>query len=314
MKKLLALFFAFVLLVSLCACGKDGTQTTNPSSSSQVTTGNTEASTGNTENSTDNTEGSTDATPPTTEEPTTPPTTEAPTTPSATQPAACNHSWKAATCAAPKTCTKCGATEGSAAGHNWSAATCTAPKTCAKCGTTEGSAAGHNWSSATCTAPKSCSKCSATEGNAAGHSYQDGACTVCGAADPNVPFTGNEWTAHIVRPSGYTDPEAGDVLSIFTLKPTGFQGYAHKDYYSNENYGSGPFGSITYNGKTYYDHWSSSNYNGIAWEDNGDTVTVTFPYEEPVTELVLTRTGETQFTVTSSNSESIPVGTVFAQD
>ena len=294
MKKVFSLVLALILLLSLCACGQDDTQTTNPSSSSQVTTGNTEASTGNTENSTDNTEASSEATqtptddsttPPTTEEPTTPPTTEGPTTPPATQPAACSHNWKAATCTAPKTCSKCGATEGSAAGHSWSNATCTAPKTCAKCG--------------------------ATEGNAAGHSYTNGACSVCGAADPNVPFAGNEWTAHIVRPSGYADPEAGDVLSIYTLKPTGFQGYTHKDYYSNENYGSGPFGNITYNGKTYYDHWFSSNYNGITWEDNGDMVTVTFPYEEPVTELVLTRTGETQFTVTSSNRESIPVGTVF---
>lgn len=170
MKKLLAMILALVMLLSLCACGSDDSQATNPSSSSQVTTGSTEASTNSSENSTNSTESSTEATQPSTnaptsapaDDPTTPPTqapTEAPTAPPVTQPAACSHSWNTATCTAPKTCAKCGATEGSAAGHSWNAATCTAPKTC--------------------------TKCSATYGSAAGHSYNGGTCSVCGAADPN---------------------------------------------------------------------------------------------------------------------------------
>ena len=49
------------------------------------------------------------------------------------------HSWKAATCDSPQTCSTCGATSGTAKGHSWTAATYTAPKTCSTCGKTEGS-------------------------------------------------------------------------------------------------------------------------------------------------------------------------------
>lgn len=52
----------------------------------------------------------------------------------------CSHSWKNATCTAPKSCSKCGVTEGDVAGHNWLAATYTNPKTCSVCNATEGSA------------------------------------------------------------------------------------------------------------------------------------------------------------------------------
>ena len=49
-----------------------------------------------------------------------------------------------------------------------------------------------------------------------------------------------------------------------------------------------------------------------AFKDNGDTVKVTFAYNDPALVLILTRTGETQFTVTSSSDTTdIPVGTVF---
>lgn len=222
MKKAFSLILVLVMLLSLCACGKDDTQDTTPATQAP------------------------------TEAPTAPPTTPPATT--------CSHSWVDATCTAPKTCSKCGA----------------------------------------------------TEGRAAGHSYTDGACSVCGTADPNVPFTGNTWTAYIVRPSGYTDGDVGEVLSTYSLMATDFEGYAHKVYYSNANYQGEPFGSITYNGKTYYDFWFSSQMNGIVWDDQGDTVTVTFAYDDPVITLVLQRTGEAQFTVnSSSDTETIPVGTVF---
>ena len=69
--------------------------------------------------------------------------------------------------------------------HNWNAATCTAPKTCSKCGETEGTALGHKWTDATCTAPKTCSVCGTKEGTAAGHKYVNGTCSVCGGKDPN---------------------------------------------------------------------------------------------------------------------------------
>jgi len=87
------------------------------------------------------------------------------------------HSWTAATCTAPKTCSECNKTEGEAKGHSYSAsvtknATCTEPGvrtySCGSCGSsyTEAiSATGHNWTDATYTAPKTCSECGTTEGD-----------------------------------------------------------------------------------------------------------------------------------------------------
>lgn len=66
--------------------------------------------------------------------------------------------------------------------HTFSAATCTSPKTCS-CGATEGTANGHKWKDATYTSPKKCSICGATEGSPAdvpgkenyhGHVYTGG--------------------------------------------------------------------------------------------------------------------------------------------
>lgn len=76
----------------------------------------------------------------------------------------CSHEWYAATCEAPKTCSKCGETEGEALGHTWVDATCAAPKTCSTCHATEGAALGHTWVDATTEAPKTCIACAATEG------------------------------------------------------------------------------------------------------------------------------------------------------
>lgn len=69
--------------------------------------------------------------------------------------------------------------------HTWKDATCTAPKTCTRCGVTDGTALGHNWKDATCTAPKTCVRCSATNGQALGHMFNEGKCTRCGDADPD---------------------------------------------------------------------------------------------------------------------------------
>lgn len=67
----------------------------------------------------------------------------------AKDPASCKHSWKNATCEAPKTCSKCGATEGKAVGHKWKAAGCDAPKTCTVCKATEGEVA-HKYKKGLC--------------------------------------------------------------------------------------------------------------------------------------------------------------------
>lgn len=80
--------------------------------------------------------------------------------------AACGHehTWVAATCTEPATCSKCGETDGEPLGHTWSEATCTAPKTCSVCGEVEGEALGHDWEPATHEAPETCRRCGETRG------------------------------------------------------------------------------------------------------------------------------------------------------
>lgn len=319
MKKLLCAILALVMLLSLCACGKKDTGATD------LTTAPTQAPTENSEETaTTDTVATEVPTEGATEEPTAAPTvaTSEKATVGSTPKATVTPTTKAtavpttkATVAPTTKATAAPTTKATVAPTTKATAAPTTKATVApttKPATTPATIAttcSHSYKDATCTAPKTCSKCGATEGNAAGHSYSNGTCTVCGAADPNVPFENNSWAAYIVKAG---TSEQGEVLSQYILSPTDFQGYTHKEYYSNESYFNVNNGSITYNGKTYYDFWFSSEMNGITWEDNGNTVTVTFAYNEPIIELVLTRTGETQFTVTSSNdTANIPVGTVF---
>ena len=76
--------------------------------------------------------------------------------------------------------------------HSFSAATCTAPKTCS-CGATEGEANGHNWKDATCSDPKICTVCGTTSGLTAGHNFSNGKCTTCGKADPDYNHETMVW-------------------------------------------------------------------------------------------------------------------------
>ncbi len=139
MKKLLAIILASVIFMSLCACGKksdtetktDETSKTQAEYQTEVT-----AEIPVEESSTEN-------------------TTEAPTEHT--------HSWKNATCSAPKTCKTCGATEGEPNEHKWEDATCTSPKKCSVCGETEGSAGKHN--------PTSNGTCSICGSNIAAEEY-----------------------------------------------------------------------------------------------------------------------------------------------
>lgn len=143
MRKAIVWILVLTLCLSMCACGK---KTDNDAAAG--TTGTTGAAENNTTtDTTDTTVITGDTTPQATEntEATQGDQTPKPTTPAHT------HSWKAATCTAPKTCA-CGATEGAAAGHSWKAATCTAPKTCTKCNKTEGAAVAHTYTNGTCTA------------------------------------------------------------------------------------------------------------------------------------------------------------------
>lgn len=116
MKKLLALALALVMVLSLCACGNGGDKNTEPSSTAD---GDTQTPTGS---ATDTTPSAGAPTDPKDTTPGTKPTAPAATTPA---PTTCSHSWKAATCTAPKTCTKCNATEGNALGHDFKDGECT---------------------------------------------------------------------------------------------------------------------------------------------------------------------------------------------
>ena len=112
------------------------------------------------------------------------------------------HTFSAATCTSPRTCTKCGATSGSALGHNF--VTSGQYATCTRCGATRyvGGTTGptvtvqptktptrttdapvktptptspvhvHTWTAATCEKPKTCTGCGATEGAALGHNFE----------------------------------------------------------------------------------------------------------------------------------------------
>lgn len=97
------------------------------------------------------------------------------------------HSWKAATCTAPKTCKTCGETSGLARNHDWSDATCTEASVCSRCQMTLGVATGHNWMEATCLTAETCLNCGETRGESLGHFWQDATftkprtCIYCGA-------------------------------------------------------------------------------------------------------------------------------------
>ena len=88
----------------------------------------------------------------------------------------CDHSWEAATCEKPKTCTLCQETEGSALGHNMQQILDAIAPTCETAGRT---------------AAYSCTNdCGKLEGGeevpAIGHNYVDGICANCGQKDNSV--------------------------------------------------------------------------------------------------------------------------------
>ncbi|MBQ7817323.1 MAG: hypothetical protein IJ388_00820 [Oscillospiraceae bacterium] len=153
MRKVLSLFFVILILASLCACDLDDSQITQSTIPSQSATDITTLPTTPTAAPTEKPTAAPTA-PPTaapTEKPTATPTvapTEAPTEKPTEPPHI--HSFSAATCTKPKTCS-CGATDGEPNGHSWKDATCSDPKTCAECGTTSGLTAGHNFSNGSCT-------------------------------------------------------------------------------------------------------------------------------------------------------------------
>lgn len=95
------------------------------------------------------------------------------------------HSFKSATCTAPKTCIYgCGTTSGSPLGHSYATATCVVPRTCVRCGATTGGLGAHNLSKATCKTPSKCSVCGYSDGRLGNHYYVTGRCVTCGQLQP----------------------------------------------------------------------------------------------------------------------------------
>ena len=286
------MLLALVMLLCLCACNSADAPETEPS---EDMTQSTEASTDTSdpteesgEAASDPTEASGETASDPTEEPA-PTPTEAPTTPTS---ASCSHNWKAATCTAPKTCTKCGATDGSAAGHSWKAATCTAPKTCTTCGATEGGVIAHN--------------------------YANGACTMCGTAAPKSAydeFVEGVWKCEVVKPA---TADTCETYFVVTYDPGWDFGYSYKTYFSELPPSEGGdedgeeqqyFGTIVYNGKTYYDLTFSGSMGGWECEETaGGNVKIEMMND--VT-LEVKREAPGKFSVVSINDTGfLPVGAV----
>ena len=283
MKKTIVWILVLTLCLSLCACGKKtdgdaaaGTTGTTGAVENNGTTEPTEISTFVTVDTQDATEGTQPTEAPKPTEGTQPTEAPKPTTPAHT------HSWKAATCTAPKTCS-CGATEGAAAGHNWKNATCTAPKTCTVCG--------------------------ATEGAAVAHTYTDGTCTGCGAAHAVKTFETGRWEAQILFPA--TD-EYGENLEVAMLVPGSGKTWSYRDFFEKNPHGEQVMDELVYKGKTYYNYSFSAAMGGFEYEAlaNGN-VKVDFVWGNG-TILELKKESDTKFVVVSStNANYIPTGTVY---
>lgn len=296
MKKVIVWMLVLTLCLSLCACGKK-----TDDNASGVTTGTTGGAENNTTGTTtsQNTESTqttqgTEATKPAED----PKPTEAPkpTTPAHT------HSWKAATCTAPKTCS-CGATEGAAAGHSWKAATCTAPKTCSKCGATEGSKAAHSLTAT---------------------------CTMCGKANAGFVAVDNAKWSYFKNEDGkitegYYAFYAGDGAKIADIGYTfylSFEQFAREynmtvDAVRAEYEGTDMCKTI--NGVPYvYNGWGMDNYSSRRYKEENGVITVEFlslDWDENDKEVwtvsktvVLKRTGLAELTITASDYDSTPVG------
>ncbi len=197
MKKLCSLALVFVLIFTLAACGSSTALNESSTPTEQSVESNTDVSslTSSTEevssaveesSSTQAVTASSEATETTSK--TAPVSSETPASSSKVETSSAapvhTHSFAAANCTTPKTCS-CGATEGGALGHNWTAATCTAPKTCSVCKATEGEALEHKWAVATCSSPKTCEVCAKTEGEALAHDFYAGECKICKAENPD---------------------------------------------------------------------------------------------------------------------------------
>lgn len=96
-----------------------------------------------------------------------------------------------------QTCSVCGdkivtAIEKNA--HSYKAATCTSPKTCSVCGKADGTALGHKYGNATCYDAAKCTVCGITTGSVAGHKFVNGTCSGCGLTTAKINEISHEFS------------------------------------------------------------------------------------------------------------------------
>lgn len=127
-----------------------------------------------------------------------------------------------------------------------------------------------------------------------------------------VTFRSDYWVAHTVTAG---TREQGEVLSQYVLDPE-LQRYSAYVCYANAEACTVSTGKIAYGGKAYHSDWYYTVYMDCAHEENDDTVTITVDTKNPSASFtfVLTKTSETQLTVTSSsNTAMVPKGIVFVK-
>ena len=213
MKRIWSIILAFVMVLSLCACGNENTQPTDTTGVNQPAADETKLPADETADATqlpgsettlpedDVTEEPPVTTP--TEPPVTTPTEPPVTTP--TEPPVTTPTEPPVTTPTEPPVTT--PTEPPVTTPTEPPATEPVPTTC-----------NHNWKAATCTEPKTCSLCNETEGKEKGHSFKDGKCSGCGLLKESegLEFTlnkdGKSYTVtgmgtcrdiHIVIPASY---------------------------------------------------------------------------------------------------------------
>jgi len=273
MKKALLILLALIMLLSLCACGKDEPVATNGTQSKPEPT-----------------------------QTTAPPATQCAHkyAEAVTKEATCSEEGVKAF-----TCETCKETYTEAIGklaHTFADATCDTPKTCTVCKATEGEAAGHTFADATCNTAKTCSVCGATEGEALGHSYTQGKCTRCGEAQSGYKaLTEFGWTTAGLAPSG----EELDVITLWLNDPeessigAGFYEPIDKlDKDLQDELLQYPEDLYEFNGKQ-YKSMGFGDMRPASYTEQGDTVVVSVLEDEVIGTITMVRTAGDQYTVTA---------------
>ena len=138
------------------------------------------------------------------------------------------HSWKAATCTAPKTCTVCGVTEGKALGHDYSVAQHDSSShwtKCSRCSSTTAKV-NHSFTAHSCDIAAKCTGCDYVK-PAGQHSYgayvqdkaptctepgsETGTCTICGQKNTRVVAAAGHKAGQPVRENEVAATEDKDV-------------------------------------------------------------------------------------------------------